>query len=316
MQLLDALKHLKLGEISDIYITPEGDYFYKRLGEIIFGGHLCEDRSLFAQLIVDFLPQYLDAKKMEAFYLGIEQNFSLRFGDLFIRVHAFLSEGNPALNLRILPSVLRPVPIFEKLPSLKESISHTSGLFLIAGATGCGKSTSASHILRYLADLKPCHIVCIEDPIEYRLSHARSLFSYREVGRDTRSFESGILCALRQDVDVIFVGELRGQESLQSALLASQTGHFVLATIHGGDVSSVVLRFLSGFEDMARASYELAQSLCGVLMQYRMDSGKICYEFTPINAALRNLIREQKFNQINSQAKMLQESFSMDIKER
>ncbi len=315
MQLLDAFKYLKLDEISDIYITVDGSYFYKCFGEIAFGGYLYQDKAASLILIADFLHQHFNANNMEKLYNGVEQSFSLKFENFFMRVHVFLSEGNPALNFRILPSAIRSVPIFEKLSSLKNSINCASGLFLIAGATGSGKSTSASHILRYLADLKPCHIVCIEDPIEYRLSHTKSIFSYREVGRDTQSFESGIICALRQDVDVIFVGELREEESIQSALLASQTGHFVLATIHGGDVSSVVLRFLSGFKDMTRASYELAQSLCGILMQYRIDN-KIYYEFTPINAALRNLIREQKFNQLNSQAKMLQESFDMDIKEK
>lgn len=303
-----------LSEVSDIYITTTGSYLYKHFGNLTFGGYLGRDEEEGQKRFKDFIEENLDSKHIQSLNIGIEQSFSFRFENVFVRAHIFLSEGKLAANFRILPSVLRSSPILQKLPSLEKTLSLPSGLFLIAGATGAGKSTSASHILKHLGDTKTRHIVCIEDPIEYRLSSQKSLFTYREVGRDTQSFESGILSALRQDVDVIFVGELRESTAIESALLASQTGHFVLTTIHGGDASSVILRFLSGFKDMARASYELSQSLVGILMQQRVNAEEISYEFLPVNIAMKTLIREQKFSQINSQAQILREHFVANIK--
>ncbi len=302
MQLLERLSQLDFESISDIYIPSDCRCFYKSLGEI-----QSSQISLSQNQLQEFLCHYLSQNALSLLDKGVEQGFSFEFSTYFIRAHCFLSSNQYALNLRIIPKHLKPAPILEELPALKTILAHPNGLFLISGATGSGKSTSAHHILEYLARQKPLHIVCIEDPIEFRHRSDLTLFTYREVGRDTQSFESGILSALRQDPDVIFVGELREKSALEAALLASQTGHLVIATIHGGDVSSTILRFLGAFEDRLGASYELAQCLLAVLLQVRENS-KIHYEITPINQALKTLIKEQKFNQIATQATLSQQS--------
>ena len=306
MQILDLLHKLPLEEISDIYIQSNQVFYYKISGQIHQGQVFINQ-----EMVLNFMTQNLPAQKQNDLFAGIEQNISLYYKENYYRLHFFLSQNLPAINIRVLPKIIKNQNLLSKLPILKESINQNqNGLLLIAGSTGSGKTTSANAILNFINQEKVLHIVCIEDPIEYRHSNQKSIFTYREVGIDTQSFHSGILSALRQDPNIIFVGELRQKEAIESALLASQTGHFVIATLHGGTFTNAILRFLSVFKDKASAASEMADSLIGILLQTK-NHQKFEVSYLPATSAIKNLIKEQKFSQIHSQANLILKNQSL-----
>ncbi|STP13025.1 twitching mobility protein [Helicobacter mustelae] len=293
-KILDLFGFLT-GGVSDIYVYANSKILYKAHQEVHEAGYVDSDA------IASFIHSLLSQSKRDLLNQGIEQDVALEFGGFFFRVHIFLSQGSPALFFRILPKEILPVFDHPHFDFLKPKIAHQKGLFLIAGATGSGKTTLANAILDYFNTHFHKHIVSIEEPVEFKHQNKQSFFTFREVGRDTRSFASGIVSAMRQSPDVIFIGELREPIAMQSALLAALTGHFVLATLHSKDTTGALLRFLSGFEDRKRASNELAESLIGVIAQRRNKDAGAEFEILSTNTAIKNLIKEEKFHQIPSQ---------------
>ncbi|MDU7693238.1 MAG: ATPase, T2SS/T4P/T4SS family [Helicobacter sp.] len=288
----NKLKELLQNKTSDFYLRKNGIFYKQNDGLSMLCAPL-EIDALISDLGYENKLKVLRETK-------IEQDFSLDFGDVFLRFHLFFTQNELGLNIRVLPQNL---PVLDSRYDyfLNELNVRKSGLFLIAGATGSGKTTTANCILDYINNRLNLHIVCIEDPIEYRQRSKKSLFTYREIGNDTKSFESGIISALRLDPDVIFVGELRDKAAIAQALLAAQTGHLVLATIHGSNAQNTLLRFISSFEDRDLASLELSQSIFGIITQKRNIKNQIVCEMLSATHAMRNLIKERKFSQIQSQ---------------
>lgn len=222
------------------------------------------------------------------------------------RLNAYSQGGKYALAIRLLQSVIPSCQALGLPQSVMRLAELTQGLVLIAGPTGSGKTTTLAALVQRINNERAVHIITLEDPVEYLYPQGRALISQREIGRDTISFASGLRSALRQDPDVILVGELRDAESMAMALSAAETGHLVLATLHTQDAAGSVNRILDVLsERQAQARSQLAECLQAVVCQRllpRADGeGRVAaFEVLVATDALRNLIREGRTHQLES----------------
>jgi len=223
------------------------------------------------------------------------------------RVNVALQRGTVAVALRPIP---HDIPQFDDLglpESVKSFTDLRRGLVLVTGPTGSGKSTSLASLIDIINRLKPLHIVTVEDPIEFLHHHKRSVISQREVGSDTASFSEALRRVLRQDPDVILVGELRDLETISTALTAAETGHLVFATLHTQDAPSTIDRIIDVFppSQQEQIRIQLASSLRGVVTQQLVPivdgTGRaVAAEVLVCTPAIQNLIRAAKTHQIYS----------------
>jgi twitching motility protein PilT len=185
------------------------------------------------------------------------------------RTHAFLEDGRWAMSIRVVPL---QIPTFStlRLPPVVKSLCDTSpGLLLITGPTGSGKSTTAASMLEFIVSSSALHIVTLEDPIEYRLKSATACVTQREIGRDTPSFTEGALAAMREDPDVLFIGEIATPESIETALSIAESGHFVISTYHTHSCQHTINRLIASFsaEVQSTTRERLADALKGIVSQ-------------------------------------------------
>ncbi len=221
------------------------------------------------------------------------------------RINVFLQRGSWATAIRVVPS--RPFSIDElKLPHLlKELAMKPRGLVLVTGPTGSGKSTTLAAMVNHINENKRCHIVSVEDPIEFLHKDKNSVLSQREVGEDTNSFASALKHVLRQDPDVILIGEMRDLETISIAITAAETGHLVLATLHTNSAATTVDRIIDIFPSHQQQQIRMQLSvtlegiICQTLLPKAEGSGRVlAMEMMPVTPAIRNLIREGKTFQI------------------
>ena len=234
-------------------------------------------------------------------------DFGFAFGDAGrFRVAVFRQKGNIALVLRLIPSKMLT---FEQigLPKICKALCRRPrGLFLVTGPTGCGKTTTLATMLDYVNTNFDRHIVTVEDPIEYYHNHKKSIVNQREVGNDAPSFSEALRRVLRQDPDVILVGELRDLETMESAIRAAETGHLVFSTVHTTSAQGTINRIIDAFphEQQEQIRVQLSTNLIAVLSQAllpRIPKGMIAaYEFMVVTSAISNLIREAKTYRIDS----------------
>jgi len=228
-------------------------------------------------------------------------DFGFAFGDAGrFRVSVFRQRGNLALVLRLIPSKFFT---FEEigLPKITKALCRRPrGLYLVTGPTGSGKTTTLASMINYINDNFDRHIVTVEDPIEYYHQHKKSIVNQREVGSDVPSFAEALRRVLRQDPDVILVGELRDLETMESAIRAAETGHLVFGTLHTTGCQGTVNRIIDAFphEQQEQIRVQLSTTLIAVLSQAlcpRIPSGMVAaYEFMVVTPAIANLIRENK----------------------
>jgi twitching motility protein PilT len=223
-----------------------------------------------------------------------------------IRGNAYFQRGSLAAAFRMLP--LR-VPSFEELgvpEAVYRLLDRHQGMVLVTGPTGSGKSTTQAAMIDYLNRNRPCHIVTVEDPIEYVHEHQAAIVDQRQVGTDTPSFAEALRAVFREDPDVVLVGEMRDLETMASALSIAETGHLVLATVHTNDASQAVDRILDAFptDHAQQARVQLAACLAGVIYQQLLPAvggGRVAaFEILMANNAIRSLIKEGKTNQIRN----------------
>ncbi len=190
------------------------------------------------------------------------------------RVNLFQQRGSVGMVLRLIPPEVPPFESLNLSQSLLDLANHQRGIILVTGATGSGKSTTLAAMIDYINQTHAYHIVTIEDPIEYTFRDKRSVINQREIGFDTMSFARALRAALRQDPDVILVGELRDSETAQIALTAAETGHLVLSTLHTVDATETVNRIISMYptHQQAQARIALASTLRGVVSQRLLNT--------------------------------------------
>jgi twitching motility protein PilT len=223
-----------------------------------------------------------------------------------VRANAFYQRGNCSLSLRRIPMKI-PTPGELGIPGVMAGIlRNPSGIILVTGPTGSGKSTTMAAMVDTINRVRPCHIITIEDPIEYLHTNQQAAVSQREVGTDTESFDRALRSALREDPDVVMVGEMRDLESIAFALTIAETGHLVLATMHTNDSAQTIDRIIDVFpaERRPQIQVQLAGTLLAVIYQRlvpKQDAGMVAaYEVMVGVPAVRNLVREGKTRQLRN----------------
>ena len=223
------------------------------------------------------------------------------------RVNAYFQRSAVGAAFRLIPAELSSIDELGLPPAVHEFTRRPRGLVLVTGPTGSGKSTSLAAMINEINESREDHIMTIEDPIEFLHSHKRCLINQRELGTDATSFAAALKAALRQDPDVILVGEMRDLETIATALTAAETGHLVFATLHTQDAPQTIDRVIDVFpaHQQGQIRVQLAVALQGIMTQQLLPtadgSGRVvaCEILVP-NAAIRNLIREGKTHQIAS----------------
>ena len=234
-------------------------------------------------------------------------DFGFAFGEAArFRVSVFKQRGNIAMVLRQIPNDKLTPEQLGLSDVVVKLVLRPRGLFLVTGPTGSGKSTTLASVVNFINETCDHHIITIEDPIEFYHEHIQSTINQREIGVDVPSFSDAIRRALRQDPDVILVGEMRDLETIEAAITAAETGHVVFGTLHTNSAQGTINRIIDAFpgnlQDQIRT--QLSTSIIGVLAQTllpRITGGRVAaYEILVVTPAIANLIRENKTFRINS----------------
>jgi twitching motility protein PilT len=227
------------------------------------------------------------------------------------RVNAYKQRGSYAIAFRLIPTGIPTLQQLNLPDSLKEFTELTRGLILVTGPTGSGKSTTLASLINIINEQRKDHILTLEDPIEYLHSHKSSVVNQREMGNDSNSYAGALRAALRQDPDVILIGEMRDLETISIAITAAETGHLVLSTLHTIGAAKTIDRIIDVFppHQQQQVRVQLASVLQGVVSQQlfkrKNQSGRVAaLEIMKATPAIRNLIREGKAHQIQSSIQM------------
>jgi twitching motility protein PilT len=253
------------------------------------------------------LAELLNDEQAATWRTRHEYDFAFTWQDTArVRVNAYSQRGSTALALRVIPFRVPTMTELGLPPVMDEFIRRQQGLILVTGPTGSGKSTTLAAMIHQISIDRACHIITIEDPIEYVHPHSRSAVDQREVGSDTASFTDALRAVLREDPDVLLVGEMRDLDSIRFALTIAETGHLVFASLHTNDTAQALARIIDVFpaEQQAQVRVQLAASLSGIIYQRlipRIGGGLVAaYEVLVATPPVRNLIKEGKTNQLRN----------------
>jgi twitching motility protein PilT len=234
-------------------------------------------------------------------------DFGFAFADQCrFRVSIYKQKGHVAMILRQIPNKLLTMEELNLPPACKMLCARPRGLFLVTGPTGCGKTTTLASMINYINENFDHHIITIEDPVEYYHPHKKSTVNQREVGVDVPSFSEALRRALRQDPDVVLVGEMRDLATIEAAISAAETGHIVFGTLHTTGAQGTVNRIIDVFptNQQEQIRTQLSTSIIGILSQAllpKIGGGRIAgFEMLVVTPAIANLIRENKTFRINS----------------
>jgi twitching motility protein PilT len=253
----------------------------------------------------ELIYSFMSERQKKTFEEKKELDFSFGIKGIGrFRVNVFYQRGTVAAALRRIPYEIKPMEELGLIPKVRDLCHLTMGLVLVTGPTGSGKTTTLASMIDYINTNFPHHIITIEDPIEYVYHHKKSVIAQREVGTDTDSFALALKYALREDPDVILVGEMRDLETIRAALTAAETGHLVFGTLHTNTAVQTINRIINVFpmEEQDQIRTELSFVLQGVISQRllpKIGGGRVLiHEVMVPNNAIRNLIRENKIHQI------------------
>jgi twitching motility protein PilT len=257
----------------------------------------------------EMLSAILSPSQLETLQKDKELDFSFTFNasaDLNSRFrgNCAYERGNLCTALRVITSNIRTTKQLMLSPAIEDIANRMRGLFLVTGPTGSGKSTTLAAIVQQINMTRFCHIITIEDPIEYLYISERSIIHQREIGSDTKSFSEALKRALRQDPDVILIGEMRDLETVSAAVTAAETGHLVFGTLHTPDAAQTIDRIIDVFppHQQQQVRMQVANILVGICSQQLLPlpgGGRIvATELLIANPAIRNCVREAKTSQI------------------
>jgi twitching motility protein PilT len=289
---------------SDLHLTAGRPPSMRRDGVLVAFDDVAE---LTPDVVERMVMSILDNDQRGEFERANQVDFS--FGIPHIgrfRANAFLQRGSHALALRVIPYRVRTLEELGTPRGCIDLLSKPYGLVLVVGPTGSGKSTTLAAMIDRINATKPCHILTIEDPIEYLHEHKVAQVNQREVGADVNTFADGLRSALREDPDVILLGEMRDLESISIALSLAETGHLVFATLHTNDAAQALDRIVDVFPAERRDQIQvmLAGSLQGVVSQRLLPAiggGRVAaYEVLIGTEPVRNLVREGKSRQLRN----------------
>lgn len=301
LELIDLISTAIKEGGSDIHFSVGSHPIVRISGELI---QLTRKPQLSADDTVGFIRELLDDQKLKKFLDTQEIDFSYEYQGTRLRGNAFFQKGIVSIVMRLVPKV-KTLEELNLPPILATFAEKRQGFFLVVGPVGHGKSTTLAALIMLINQNRREHIVTIEDPIEYVYTKDKSIIDQREVGLDTKDFQSALKSVFREDVDVILIGEMRNAETIATAVTAAETGHLVFSTLHTNSASQTIDRIIDAFpgdqQDQIRT--QLAGSLLGIFSQRlipRISGGLIpAYELLINNNAVANLIRERRTNEIN-----------------
>ena len=290
-------------KISDFHIRSGWPLAFRQTGEI----HKVPEVMVKAQDLQDLISTNCNEVEMKRFNDTHELDSSVTLSGLRFRANFYKTINGPAAVLRRVESVIPEMGQFDLPPVLYDIIDMHKGLVLVTGPTGSGKSTTLAAIVNEINKTRTANIITVEDPVEFIHKDAKSIVSHREVGKQTQTFASALKAALREDPDVILVGEMRDLETVSLALTAAETGHLVFGTLHTSGAPNTINRIIDVFppEQQAQIRAQISTSLKMVVTQRLLktkDGQGRCgaFEVMKCTAPIQNLIREAKIPQIPS----------------
>lgn len=288
---------------SDLHLTVGAEPTIRVSGFLI---PLAKKKKLVAEDTLSFISEMLDKDEIKLFLENKEIDFSYAVGTARFRGNGYFQQGSVSVAMRLIPKKIRTLAELN-LPSVLEMFTQKQqGFFLVVGPVGHGKTTTLATLVELINESRAEHIITIEDPIEFIFEPKKSMIDQREVRLDTKDFHTALVSVFRQDVDVVMIGEMRGAETMATAVTAAETGHFILSTLHTNNAAQTIDRILDSFpaaqQDQVRT--QLAGSLTGIFSQRlipRISGGLIpAYELLISNSAVSNLIRERRTHEINT----------------
>ena len=290
-------------DISDFHLRGGSDIAYRELGDIV----MIPDSKITEEDLENLIKNNCTEDDFKHFQKHMEMDAGVMLGDLRFRANFYKTLNGTGAVLR---RVETKAPTMDKLnlpPILYELIDAHKGLVLVTGPTGSGKSTTLAAIINQINENRPANIITIEDPVEFIHHDRKSIISQREVGKQTSSFANALRAALREDPDVILVGELRDLETISLALTAAETGHLVFGTLHTSGAPNTINRIIDVFppEQQSQIRAQISESLKMVVTQKlfkkKDGSGRVgAFEIMVCNSPIKNLIREAKIHQIHT----------------
>lgn len=304
LYIQDLLQRAYDENASDLHVTIGIPPVYRVNGQLKHYGDVIVTSEMVDQMIQTILPTY---KAVEFEEKGeTDFNYSLE-GLCRFRVNAYHQRNAGAIAARLISSKIPTIESLDMPKVLYDLAEKPQGLILVTGPTGSGKSTTLAAMIDYINETKAKHIITLEDPIEYLHSHKKSVVNQREVGVDTDSFANGLRASLRQDPDIILVGEMRDLETISTAITAAETGHLVFATLHTSSAPTTIDRIIDVFPpyQQGQIRIQLANVLQGIISQrlfIRKDkAGRVAATEILVSVpAVTNLIRNEKIHQIPS----------------
>lgn len=256
---------------------------------------------------VGILKQIVSKERLEEFENSFELNFAYAHtGEHRFRGNAFIQQGRIGVVLRLISNKIPSLSDLNLPEELHDFARKKQGFFLVVGPVGHGKTTTLAAIVEQINQERAEHIITIEEPVEYVYKQKKSIIDQREVPIDTKNFYTGLIGTLRQDVDVILVGEMRDKQTIQAAVTAAETGHLVFSTLHTNNAAQTIDRIIDSFphEQQDQVRTQISTSLIGIFSQRlipRISGGMVpAFELLVNNSAVANLIREKRTHEINS----------------
>lgn len=304
LNIQDLLRRAYDEKASDLHVTIGIPPVYRVNGQLKQFGDVSVTAEMVEQMVRHILPEYKVAEFEE---MGeTDFNYSLE-GLCRFRINAYHQRNVGAIAARLVSSQIPTIESLNMPRILYDLAEKPQGLILVTGPTGSGKSTTLAAMIDYINETKSKHIITLEDPIEYIHSHKKSIVNQREVGIDTNSFANGLRAALRQDPDIIMVGEMRDLETISTAITAAETGHLVFGTLHTSSAPTTIDRIIDVFppHQQGQIRIQLANVLQGIISQRlftRKDAaGRVAATEILVGVpAVTNLIRNEKVHQIPS----------------
>ena len=303
--MLDKLEQLAKDnkKISDFHLRAGAPMAYRQTGEIV----KVADTPVTAQDLKDLIAMNCNEKEVLKFEKTHELDSAVMLSGLRFRANFYKTINGPAAVLRRVESKIPDMSAFDLPQSLYDVVDMHKGLVLVTGPTGSGKSTTLAAIINEINKTRTSNIITVEDPVEFIHKDARSIVSHREIGKQTESFASALKAALREDPDVIMVGEMRDLETVGLALTAAETGHLVFGTLHTSGAPETINRIIDVFppEQQSQIRAQISTSLKMVVTQRLLKTkdgqGRVgAFEIMKCTPPIQNLIREAKIHQIPS----------------
>ncbi len=309
MKITEALTLMMAEEASDLHVTVGNPPAIRVHGELRF---LENFEPFQAETLETELRELLDPRQIELFRKTLELDFSLDLPGIGrFRANLARERSNLYLSLRAIKVQELDIDALGLPPLCRDLANKHIGLIIVTGPTGSGKSTTLAAMIQYINATSKRRVITLEDPIEYLFANQGCIITQREIGEDTYSFEAGLIHTLRQDPDVIMVGEMRDSATVETALRAAETGHLVLTTAHAPGAPESVDRVVDMFPAQLQSQIrsQLAAVLEGVMYQQLLPSarggGRVpAFEVMLGNYAVKNLIRESKGHQLYSTIQM------------